>query len=145
MVRIRRMNVNDINVIVNYENEIFGISLGYDMIYFDIMENPFARYFVLEKNNNIIGYIGTWSSDNKGQIINFFIVPKEQKKGYGKDLLDYVLENFRLINVTVVTLEVRVSNKSAIGLYKSRGFVEALVKGSYYHDGEDALLLIKYF
>jgi ribosomal-protein-alanine N-acetyltransferase len=42
-----------------------------------------------------------------------------------------------------VYLEVRVSNKEAISLYKKLGFEEVRIVKEYYRDGEDAYVMVK--
>ena len=44
-------------------------------------------------------------------------------------------------HIDAETLEVRVSNAPAIGLYKKFGFAEAGVRPKYYENGEDALIM----
>ena len=44
-----------------------------------------------------------------------------------------------------ITLEVRVSNKVAINLYKSCGFNVVATRKRYYENGEDAYLMLKEF
>ena len=45
-------------------------------------------------------------------------------------------------NVKNITLEVRISNLSAINLYKKYGFVVASLRHNYYGD-EDAYLMVR--
>ena len=45
-------------------------------------------------------------------------------------------------DVKNITLEVRVSNDSAIALYESLGFIKVAKRKQYYQDGEDAHLMI---
>jgi ribosomal-protein-alanine N-acetyltransferase len=47
----------------------------------------------------------------------------------------------RRVGVRSVFLEVRPSNREALGLYRSRGFQVVGRRPEYYDDGEDALLM----
>ncbi|KAA3942111.1 ribosomal-protein-alanine N-acetyltransferase, partial [Bacteroides ovatus] len=40
-----------------------------------------------------------------------------------------------------ITLEVKVTNTSAIGLYMKNGFIPTGIKPCYYHDGSDAIYM----
>ncbi|MBF0443725.1 MAG: GNAT family N-acetyltransferase, partial [Oligoflexales bacterium] len=47
--------------------------------------------------------------------------------------------------ITELFLEVRPSNKSALKLYQSFGFIKVSIRKKYYSDGEDALILKREF
>lgn len=144
MLRVRRMTVFDIEEVVKQELEVFKSTLGFQMLYNEITTNNLAKYYVLEKDDFIIGYIGTWMSKPNGQIINFYITPKYQGLGYGKFFLNYVLDKFKEENIEVITLEVRVSNLVAQKLYEKCGFQKGIIRNNYYPDNEDAIIMIKY-
>jgi ribosomal-protein-alanine N-acetyltransferase len=56
--------------------------------------------------------------------------------------LHHILEQARRAEARVLSLEVRVSNRAAQGLYRSFGFREVGIRPKYYADnGEDALLM----
>jgi ribosomal-protein-alanine N-acetyltransferase len=52
-----------------------------------------------------------------------------------------VLEDCRRGRASFVSLEVRESNRSAIGLYKKMEFAEIGKRKRYYENGEDALMM----
>ena len=63
-------------------------------------------------------------------------------KGYGTKLMTLFLNEMKGRNVTVMTLEVRVDNKVAIGLYEKFGFEQVSIRKGYYR-GIDGLLMRK--
>ncbi|MDD3121331.1 MAG: ribosomal protein S18-alanine N-acetyltransferase [Bacilli bacterium] len=142
---IREMNVDDIYAVIEGEEEVFGKSLGFDFFYQDLKLNPFAYYFVLDINGSVEGYFGIYISDYMGDIINFYVRKKYQKLGFGGLLLDFIIELCEMSNCKSISLEVRKSNTKAICLYEKRGFVVSRMRKSYYDDGEDAVVYIKYF
>ncbi len=137
---IRPMTPEDIPIIVEHEQIVFGNSLGEKLLLFELMENQFAEYYVLDVDG-VIGYIGLWCIFENGQITNFYIHPSQQGKGYGKQLLEYALKIFKE-KVEVITLEVRVSNDKARQLYESYGFRVGGTRRNYYKNGEDAFLMV---
>ena len=145
MVNIRPMKVEDIDFVVYYEKMLFGQSLGYDMIYSEITDNKMAYYFILEYNNEPCGYCGTWYTDPSSQIINLFVVPEYQGKKLGDLLLTHIVEFLNCKGADLVSLEVRATNFRAQNLYLKHGFKKEYIRKNYYHDGEDAILMIKYF
>ena len=77
-------------------------------------------------------------------ILNLCVHPKWQGRGFGRKLLRRLLGIGRRRNADTAFLEVRVSNRSAIGLYQSEGFCEVGIRRGYYPGDkgrEDALVL----
>lgn len=143
--QIRPMTVADIEAVVKQEEEIFGTSLGYDMLYTELTLNEFAFYFVLEIEQEVHGYIGMWLVENRAEIINFYVNTPYQGLGFGKELLELVLDLCQKSGVEFLSLEVRKSNYRAKNLYQKYGFEYAFVRPKYYSDGEDAEVMVKYF
>ena len=56
--------------------------------------------------------------------------------------MDHMLTRMKDLGASVFTLEVRVSNVPAIGLYEKCGFKKAAIRRQYYQDGEDAFLMV---
>ena len=135
---IRRANINDIEAIFALDSFMFVDSLGLEFIKNDLERNSMAYYYVCEENEQIIGYISSWVSDNTS-ILNFCVLPEYQNKGIGNLLLDEVLK----VAKGMITLEVRESNHNAIKFYLNHGFVGALVRKNYYSNGENAILMIR--
>lgn len=140
-VIIRPMVPEDIETVVKHEEIVFGNSLGEKLLFFELTENQFAEYYILEDEGNVIGYIGLWCIFENGQITNFYIHPDKQGNGYGSKLLEYALEIFKN-KVNVITLEVRKSNFKAKSLYESHGFNIGGIRKNYYENSEDALLMV---
>ena len=140
---VRQMEITDIEQVCEMEDMIFGETLGYDMFYTELTLNPYAYYFVLDIDDEIGGYIGTWIEGDRGEVINFCIDKEYQGMGFGKMLLSFYLELAKMSEVKTVSLEVRKSNEKAIKLYESFGFKKSHVRENYYKDLEDALVLVK--
>ena len=140
---IRLMDQFDIDQVVEGEEKVFGESLGYDMLYSELVMNPFANYFVLDIDGNVCGYIGVWIDVDHSEIINVYVDQEYQSMGFGSMMLEFVIELCTMSNVPNISLEVRRSNEKAIKLYNKYGFVYSHDRKKYYKDGEDALVLIK--
>ena len=100
---------------------------------------------VLEVNQTIIGYGLMLRVLDEAQILNLCIHPKQQTYGYGRKMLEHLLQFTQLTKS--VFLEVRPSNIAAISLYKKIGFKQVGIRKGYYPNGdqarEDALILRK--
>lgn len=71
-------------------------------------------------------------------LANIAVHPDERRKGYGKFMLEKIIEMAKNENKARVRLEVRVSNRNAIELYRNMGFIESGIIKNYYGD-EDGI------
>ena len=127
---IREMKVDDLKRIVELEKDLFLSPWNEEDFIHELKENPMAGYYIIEKENQIIGYIGLWFLGDQGQ-------------GCASQLMEYALEKSEELHYQNVNLEVRVSNVKAIALYQKFGFKNVAVRKRYYSNGEDAYLMIK--
>lgn len=68
------------------------------------------------------------------------VLPEYRGRGIGAALL---IESERQARMAFMRLNVRVSNRNAIHLYRSLGYQDAGMWPGYYQDGEDALVMEK--
>lgn len=110
----------------------------------EISANPHAAYFVALEDGKVVGYIGGWLIMDQLHITNLAVDRNYRQKGIAMDLLDRILEYSWQEGIREATLEVRVSNNSAINLYRKKGFVSAGCRPGYYlNNNEDALIMWK--
>ena len=90
------------------------------------VENTFdkLKYFVLEEDEIIIGYISIDFNKNdcECELINIAVDVEFQNKSYGTRLMDYCLEIAKSIEKKAIKLEVLEKNLIAIRLYEKYGF-----------------------
>ncbi|EFR96227.1 ribosomal-protein-alanine acetyltransferase, partial [Listeria ivanovii FSL F6-596] len=78
----------------------------------------------------------------EGHVTNIAIHPDYQGNHYGEALLREMIRIAKDCGVIRITLEVRVSNDVAQGLYKKLGFQNGAIRKNYYPDTkEDALVM----
>jgi len=118
---IRKMDLEDLDLVLDLELQLFSSPWTKENYIFELTENPFGHYVVLD-DQGIKGYLGLWIHDEAMQITTLGVDPQYQNKGYGKALLDYALLKAIQEVASMITLEVRVSNQKAIHLYESAGF-----------------------
>ena len=106
--------------------------------------NTIARYVVAidSHSNKVIGFAGMWIIAGEGNITNIAVDADFKRVGIGYNLLSALFDICKKENCPDITLEVRVSNISAINLYKKFGFHEVALRKYYYGD-EDAILMEK--
>lgn len=139
---IRPLQIKDIDIIVQLEEEIFGETLGKEMLENEL-NNPLVWFRVLEIENQVIGYIGGYFYLEDGEILNFLIDKSKQHQGYGTILFESILQEARQKGIKKVTLEVRESNSNAISFYTKFGFSKISIRKHYYQNGDNAIVMIK--
>ena len=108
----------------------------------DELINSNAYYYVIEVDKRIVGYVGFWKIIDEAHITNVAIHNDYRRLGYGRALINALLNKAKELEIIAVTLEVRVSNLAAISLYERFGFVSSGVRRGYYSDNnEDALIM----
>jgi ribosomal-protein-alanine N-acetyltransferase len=108
------------------------------------LDSPNSELLILSLPTNpesIIGLGCFWAILEEAHITLLAIYPDYQRQGLGKLLLYKLLEKAVQRQLERATLEVRVSNQSAIALYEHFGFRIAGQRKNYYpHTGESALI-----
>ena len=98
---------------------------------------------VIEIEEGVVGFAIYSPIIPESHLLNIAIAPYNQGQGLGRELLKKVIMQNKILGVKSITLEVRVSNHSAIALYKGEGFKEDAIRPDYYSGDqrEDALLM----
>ncbi len=111
---------------------------------YELSENPVSKFFALKnEENKLVAYIDFWITFDSSTIFKIVTHEDYRNKGYGKLLLNHVIEYLKTQEVLYLTLEVRESNIFALKLYESVGFERIVTKEKYYKDGEDAIYMVK--
>ena len=77
----------------------------------------------------------------KGHIVSVAVLEGHRRMGLGRALVEESLTGMKDRGCSEAYLEVRVSNDSAIDLYKKLNFQVAATHQGYYRDGESAYLM----
>jgi ribosomal-protein-alanine N-acetyltransferase len=100
--------------------------------------------WVYEEGNQIIAYGVMSVAAGEAHILNLTVQPESRPRGIGEKLLKQFMQLARRHDADILLLEVRPSNKGAIGLYSKLGFNEISTRKDYYPaeaGREDALIL----
>lgn len=92
----------------------------------------------------VIAYGCVWAIVDEAHITIIAVHPDQQQKSYGTLILIGLMQAAIDRELARATLEVRVSNQTAIKLYEKFGFETLGQRKKYYEDtGEDALIMWK--
>lgn len=141
-IEFRDMEIDDVAMVYEIEKKSFATPWTKQSLMTEISENKLARYKLMCKDSEIIGYFGVWIVDDEAHIMNIAIKPEYRRQGYGDLLFQELLNTAENEDVKRVTLEVRKSNEAAINLYEKHGFEACAIRKDYYRDlGEDAYIM----
>lgn len=141
-MKVRPMQTSDLERIMEIEQASFPTPWSPYAFTSELTENEYARYFCLELDERVVGYMGLWFILEEGHITNVAIAPDYRGKRLGEILMQTVMERMAKEGMERMTLEVRASNLRAQSLYRRLGFEKAGVRKGYYSDNqEDALIM----
>ncbi|QWC24793.1 ribosomal protein S18-alanine N-acetyltransferase [Bacillus haikouensis] len=136
------MTVDDLDAVMEIEHRSFSIPWTREAFYNEIEQNHLSTYLVVEDGECIAGYCGVWLVVDEAHITNVAVLPDYRGKGLGEALMKRIMEIAKQVGAHVMTLEVRVSNEAAKGLYRKMGFQDGGIRKRYYSDNqEDALVM----
>ncbi len=142
-VVIRRMGREDLDAVTAIEQATFAIPWSRESFRQELERNVAARYLVAEADGQVVGYAGAWVILDESHITNIAVEESERGRGYGRKLVEALMQYISNLGASYATLEVRVSNERAQRLYQSVGFVRVGKRKRYYEDnGEDAWLMV---
>ncbi len=102
-----------------------------------------VAFVAVDAGGQVLGYGGMLPSGDEGEILNLAVHPDARRQGLGGALLDALLAEAKRRGLSLIALEVRVSNLGAIALYRSRGFAVAGVRRRFYTaPAEDAYTMV---
>ncbi len=107
----------------------------------DLVAKGERYYVVLVGEGELLGYAGLMFVSDEAHITNIAIDPAFQRRGLARLLLVHLATEAIERGCQALTLEVRVSNTAAQGLYREFGFAPAGVRQRYYENTEDALVM----
>jgi ribosomal-protein-alanine N-acetyltransferase len=146
-VRIRLMQLEDINQVVALDRLSFNLPWSANSYRFELLENQTSRLWVSElvtdeQPGKIVAMIVVWQIMDEAHIATIAVAPEYRRLGIGRHLLAFALKHAAQDGLVTATLEVRAGNLAAQALYEQFGFHLAGVRPGYYQDNhEDALIM----
>lgn len=139
---VRRATIEDAKEIFAIEMECFSVPWSLDSIETELLNEDKKLYYVVEDANGVVGYAGAWLVYDEGQITNIAIRPSARRQGFGAELTSALIEECFKRGMHEIFLEVRISNLSALSLYRQLGFtVKGMRKNYYSEPKEDAYIM----
>lgn len=150
---LRQVRPEDLDQVM-YVNKVC-LPENYTRYFFMDLYQRFPNTFIVaEENGEIVGYVmcrietgppdwGLLGIAKKGHVISIAVLPEQQRKGIGQALMRKAMRGMGTYRARECYLEVRVSNKPAVNLYRKLGFEIKRTLRGYYADGEEAFVMNK--
>jgi ribosomal-protein-alanine N-acetyltransferase len=117
-----------------------------DKIFSDCIRVGYYCWLALQRQN-IVGHAVISVSAGESHILNLSIAREYQRRGFGKEFIEFLIQQAQAKQAQTMLLEVRPSNTAAINCYNSAGFNEIGLRKDYYpapEGREDALLFARH-
>ena len=158
---VEPMTLEDIDQVIEIEKVAFSAPWSARAYRYEITQNDHSRMLVIRpalrptsllahvrrmlglvKPAPVLGYAGLWLLVDEAHICTIAVHPQWRGQGLGELLLASLLAQGKLLGACRATLEVRVSNSSALELYLKYGFQIVSRRKHYYtNNNEDAYIM----
>ena len=139
---LRMMQESDLDQVAEIENSIYPFPWTKG-IFNDCLLVGYSCW-VIQEEGKIIAYSILSTGANEGHLLTIVVAPGAQGQGYGRRMMEHIINIARERKAETVYLEVRPSNERAIKLYQLMGFNEIGTRPNYYpavNGREDALVM----
>ena len=142
--QLRPMRKTDLTAVLEVEQAAYEFPWGLG-IFRDCLRIGYDC-FVYQMPHGLVGHGIMSVAVGECHLLNICVHPDYQRRGFGRQLVEFLLVRARSRSAVVALLEVRMRNTAAYKLYASMGFDEIGVRKDYYpaHAGrEDAIILAR--
>jgi ribosomal-protein-alanine N-acetyltransferase len=140
-IEIRVLELGDLSAIEAIEQKAYPTPWSRSMFASELAK-PTSICLGAFEGRELVGYVINSRYVDAWHVMNVAVDPEHQRRGVATALLERLFELTRDDERRGYTLEVRVSNEDAIGLYEKLGFEPRGIRRGYYTDNrEDALIM----
>jgi len=141
-IRTRRLELADLDEIERIERASYPAPWSRAMFASELAKPSSISLAAVDDRERLVGYLVLSRFVDAWHVMNLAVDPAWRRRGIASTLLRRLFELTRDDSRRGYTLEVRVSNLAAIGLYEGFGFHSKGIRRAYYTDNrEDALIM----
>lgn len=143
-VLIRKMRMEDLEAVMWIERASNPMTWSQNVWMEELTKNQVANHVVAcapspalrtphsALSLEVVGFAGCWIVADEANIVNVAVHPEWRRRKIGERLMTELLKLSASRGVKLVTLEVRASNESAMGLYRKFGFTQIAIRKAFY-------------
>lgn len=140
-IEIMPLSADHLPEVMVIEAEAFGEDAWSQESFRQGIAQRTGRYIAAIGEENVLGYMGFSHVFEEIELLTIAVAKSARGNGVGRQMMAYLLNYAKHHDAERILLEVRASNRAAIGLYESFGFEQIGVRRGYYQKPkEDALL-----
>lgn len=133
---MKEVQIECVDALAHMEALCFASPWSKEEIVSEFESNPFFHAWMNES-----GYLFLNEAYEQAEVVRIGILPQYRKQGLAYSLLMGGMAHAKGAGCESMSLEVRVSNVSAMHLYKKCGFKKSHCSKHHYADGEDAWIM----
>ncbi|MCR4881605.1 MAG: ribosomal protein S18-alanine N-acetyltransferase [bacterium] len=142
-IKLEELKKEHIPSIMEIESVSFGKYHWTEKSFLTEIDNKLSNYYVYkDETGKVISYCGFWNILGEGHITTFAVREGYKRNKIAEQMMLYIIEKAKALDIKWFTLEVRASNLPAINFYTKYGFETSGIREKYYQDNnEDALIM----
>ena len=138
---MRELQEGDIEELARIESESFSMPWSAEA-FRDLLSHSYCTYLVALADGRIAGCCGYTAICGEANIDNVVVDPTLRCLGIAQAMLEKLISGGRSSGIAAFTLEVRVSNRTAIHIYEKFGFKSEGIRPNFYEKPmEDANIM----
>lgn len=130
-IEITNMTEAEVDDACKIEQACFSIPFKRDDL-LRYLNDPYWHFLVAKADGAVVGYLSYMVIFDEATLVNVAVLPEFRGKKIGKALLQSLITDAKSRKLSIICLEVRESNQTAIGLYTKFGFMVAGVSKNHY-------------
>ena len=141
-IELTQMRRRHIPQVLDIERQVYPRPWTMTLFLSEIVQRSTRFYIVARASRRVVGYAGLMVFGDEAHVTNIAVDPGAHRRKVASRLLYALVTEARRRGATACTLEVRVANHGAQGLYHQFGFAPVGIRKNYYAEtGEDALIM----
>ena len=130
-ITVRELQEDDIEELARIESESFSMPWSAEA-FKDLLAHSYCTYLVALADGRIAGCCGYTAICGEANIDNVVVDPVLQNLGIAQAMLRKLISQGRSLGIEAFTLEVRMSNHTAIHIYEKLGFKSEGIRPKFY-------------
>ena len=140
-LRLEQLTLDHVPTLLEAEQEAYPDPWS-ERMFRQETESAISNFWVAYVEDILVGYGGFWYVVDEAHITKVTVLPAHRGRGYGRALLERLLDEARRVGARTARLEVREHNQVARRLYDSLGFEAVRLRRGYYaKTGEPAVVM----
>ena len=141
-IDLQPMRRRHVPQVLDIERRVYPRPWTMTLFLSEIVQRSTRYYIVARVRRRVVGYAGLMVFGDEAHVTNIAVDPDVHRRKVAARLLFALITEARRRGATACTLEVRVANHAAQGLYHQFGFAPVGIRKNYYAEtGEDALIM----